>query len=393
MHYILFDKHCNKNFLPFTHTRSVATIRCGIYTFLEKWEHHIGKAVNVWCEPQLQYQHNFEIKAQNYFIAANIFPNAILLQEINNMASNSVLKSKNVIIAYCLNETAANSFITNTTILDLLEIEYSFEINSIDNLWDIFSKNDYAIREDYNVITEQKVTEKASNNNTIIGNKLFLAKGAKVNASIINTETGPVYIGEDAEVMEGCILRGPIALGKGAQLKMGAKIYGASTFGPGCKVGGEVNNAVFFANSSKAHDGFVGNAVIGEWCNIGADSNNSNLKNNYEEVKLWSEDKNTFVKTGLQFCGLIMADHSKCGINTMFNTGTVIGVSCNIFGSGFPRNYVPSFSWGGASGFTHYALPKALQTMRLVYARRGKDLCTNEEMLYTTIYNQAQNKN
>jgi UDP-N-acetylglucosamine diphosphorylase/glucosamine-1-phosphate N-acetyltransferase len=211
---------------------------------------------------------------------------------------------------------------------------------------------------------------------------------------MINTNTGPVYIARDAEVMEGCLIRGPFALGEHAVLKMGAKIYGATTIGEGCKVGGEVNNSIFYANSNKAHDGFIGNAVIGEWCNLGADTNNSNLKNNYEEVKLWNEKRKTFVKTGLQFCGLIMGDHSKCGINTMLNTGTVIGVSCNIYGAGFPRNFIPSFSWGSANGFMEYQLAKASDTASRVFARRH--LVFNDieiKLLQTVFENTAEQRN
>ena len=215
-----------------------------------------------------------------------------------------------------------------------------------------------------NYLLKQENHKRLANTNTVIGKHIFIEKGAKISCSILNAENGPIYIGKNTEIMEGAIIRGPFAMGENAVLKMGAKIYGPTTLGPHCKVGGEVNNSVFFGYSSKAHDGFLGNSVIGEWCNLGADTNNSNLKNNYAEVKLWNYEMERFKKTGLQFCGLIMGDHSKCGINTMFNTGTVIGVSANIFGSGFPRNFIPSFSWGGASGFQVYKLPKYLKLLQ-----------------------------
>ena len=185
---------------------------------------------------------------------------------------------------------------------------------------------------------------------------------------------GPIYIGKDSEIMEGSLVRGPFALGENSILKMGAKVYGATTIGPYCKVGGEINNSVLFGYSNKGHEGFLGNSVLGEWCNIGADSNTSNLKNNYAEVKLWNYENERFINTGLQFCGLMMGDHSKCGINTMFNTGTVIGVSANIFGAGFPRNFIPSFSWGGAAGFSTYHMNKVIEVAKVVMKRRALDL-------------------
>jgi UDP-N-acetylglucosamine diphosphorylase/glucosamine-1-phosphate N-acetyltransferase len=386
MNYILFDKPIRENFLPFTYTRSAADIRCGILTMREKWEKYLQQITHTDTVDYLQNRYTLAIKAQNYFIAANVFPDMYLMQEINAMASGSVLQNGEIVIAYCLTEMDAQLFIDGNILENLQIIQSQFEVNSIQFPWDIFSKNDQAIRDDFSLITLSKGSQSISKTNTIIGQDIFIEEGAKVEASILNASTGPIYIGKNAEIMEGCIIRGPLAMCEGSQLKMGAKIYGATTLGPNCKVGGEVNNAVFFANSSKAHDGFIGNSVIGEWCNLGADSNNSNLKNNYEPVKLWSEAQGTFVKTGLQFCGLMMADHSKCGINTMFNTGTVVGVSANIFGSGFPRNFIPSFSWGGASGFTDYKIDKALQTMKLVFARRNKDLTQSDIDLYTKIY-------
>jgi UDP-N-acetylglucosamine diphosphorylase/glucosamine-1-phosphate N-acetyltransferase len=386
MNYILFDTTCRDNFLPFTYTRSVADIRCGILTIREKWENYLQAATHTITIKYLQPKYTCEYKAQNFLIAANIFPDVFLQQEICNMASGSVLQSADKIIAYCLTELDTKKFTNNQPIENLQIIQSQFEIDYLENIWDIFSKNDAAIRNDFSLLTLQKGSGSISKTNIIIGENIFLEEGAKVQASTLNASTGPIYIGKNAEIMEGCMIRGPFAMGENAQLKMGTKIYGATTLGPNCKVGGEVNNSVLFANSSKAHDGFLGNSVIGEWCNLGADTNNSNLKNNYEEVKLWSEAKNTFVKTGLQFCGLMMADHSKCGINTMFNTGTVVGVSANIFGAGFPRNFIPSFSWGGASGFIDYKIEKALQTMKLVLARRQKELSEIDIALYTYLF-------
>ncbi|KXK43939.1 MAG: nucleotidyl transferase [Bacteroidetes bacterium OLB11] len=285
-----------------------------------------------------------------------------------------------------LEQSIASKFQVETIPQDCTLIEYDKEVMQLNHLWDIFSFNDKALRQDYERITNGRESQSLSHTNTLIGHQIFIEEGAYVEGAIINSNTGPVYIGRNAEVMEGCVIRGPFAMGEHAVLKMGAKIYGATTLGPGCKVGGEVNNSVMIANSNKAHDGFLGNSVIGEWCNLGADSNNSNLKNNYEEVKLWSESQKSFVKTGLQFCGLIMGDHSKCGINTMFNTGTVVGFSCNIFGAGFPRNFIPSYSWGSASGMAEYQLKKAIDTARRVFARRKIEFDNIEERLFQYIF-------
>jgi UDP-N-acetylglucosamine diphosphorylase/glucosamine-1-phosphate N-acetyltransferase len=393
MNYILTDLHNREHFLPFTHTRSIADIRVGILTIAEKWAIYLHSTPQINTADFLQAKYGApKYTAQNYFINASVLPNEFLLNEINTMASGSVLYFADTFVACCLSQADAENF-SNATIEKCNRINAQFETIILNKVTDIFSLNDAALRADFDLITLEKGSAKIDKTNTLINDKdIFIEEGAKVTASILNASTGPIYIGKNAEVMDGCIIRGPFALCEGAQLKMGAKIYGATTLGPGCKVGGEVNNSVFFANSSKAHDGFIGNSVIGEWCNLGADTNNSNLKNNYEEVKLWSEVSNKFEKTGLQFCGLMMGDHSKCGINTMFNTGTVVGVSCNIFGAGFPRNFIPSFSWGGAAGFTEYKIDKALQTMQLVFARRNKTVSEQEIALYHYIYQHTQNQ-
>jgi UDP-N-acetylglucosamine diphosphorylase/glucosamine-1-phosphate N-acetyltransferase len=264
--------------------------------------------------------------------------------------------------------------------------ETPFDI--INYSWDIFSLNDKTIRNDFEFLTQGRTSSPLSKTNQIVGDAslIFLEEGATVECSILNTQKGPIYIGKNAEIMEGCIIRGPLAMCEHSLLKMGAKIYGATTLGPHCKVGGEVNNTVLFGYSSKAHDGYLGNSVIGEWCNLGADTNTSNLKNTYEEVKLWDYTKNSFGRTGLQFLGLIMGDHSKAGINTMFNTGTVVGVSANVFGAGFPRNFIPSFTWGGPQGYETYDIKKAFYTMERVLARREIDLLEEDRDILKHIY-------
>jgi UDP-N-acetylglucosamine diphosphorylase/glucosamine-1-phosphate N-acetyltransferase len=383
---ILFDDERYAQFLPFTYTRPVSEIRCGILTLREKWEHVLGTPMAYFTVSHLREKYPFETGPDNLFILGACFPDAVLVEQILGLKPGQCLVQNNQLLAARTNELLAKTFSIEQTLSSLEKLEYTHEVMQLKHLWDIFSLNDKALRDDFIRLTRGRTSQTISGSNTVIGSDIFIEPGAVVEASVLNASTGPIYIGAEAEVMEGCLIRGPFALGAHAVLKMGAKVYGATTLGPGCKVGGEVNNVVFFANSNKAHDGFLGNAVLGEWCNMGADSNNSNLKNNYEQVKLWSESAQRFAPTGLQFCGLMMADHSKCGINTMFNTGTVVGVSCNIFGAGFPRNFVPSFSWGGAAGMSEYQLGKAVQTATTVFARRQIPFDTIELNLLSAVY-------
>ena len=257
---------------------------------------------------------------------------------------------------------------------------------SIQHNWDIFSLNGIALEEDFKRVTKGKKTAVVSKTNTLLGKNIFIEKGAKIECAILNSTTGPIYIGKNAEVVEGSVIRGPFALCEESVVKAGAKIYGPTTIGPQSKVGGEISNSVIFGYSNKAHDGFLGNSVIGEWCNLGADTNTSNLKNNYSHVSVYDFTSQRMVSTGLTFCGLMMGDHSKCGINTMFNTGTVVGVCANIFGGDFPPKYIPSFSWGGASGFTVYELEKAFETASRVYERRHKKFDETEKAILRNVF-------
>lgn len=389
MNFILFDDERYHHFLPLTYTRPVSELRCGILTLHEKWEHVCATRVYYLTESYLQEKFELEITEDNFLINSGLFPDRELFEAILQLKPGQSLVKDNTLLATRCKREAAKQFSIQDTLVNSELISYPSTPMMLNNLWDIFSLNDRAIRDDFARLTQGRVSQVISDSNQVLGHELFIEEGAKVEASILNTLTGPIYIGRDAEIMEGCMVRGPFALGSHSVLKMGAKIYGATTIGDGSKVGGEVNNAVFFANSNKAHDGFLGNAVIGEWCNLGADTNNSNLKNNYEEVRLWSEYKKSFVKTGLQFCGLIMGDHSKCGINTMFNTGTVVGVSCNIYGAGFPRNFIPSFSWGSAAGFTEYQINKAADTASRVFARRGIPFSEVEQRIFGKVFAQT----
>jgi len=379
MNVILFDSN-RSNFYPLSYTRPISEFRIGILTIKEKWTHYY-KNISTKTEDYLVSKYPIRKQKENLWIDASVLPSKELKTELDSLRNGEVLESNGKIIAFKnLNYSFKNLNKINTSIL----------VNSIENIWDIFSDNGREIEADFKLLTKARKSQKISDTNTVIGKHIFIEKGAKVSCSILNAENGPIYIGKNAEIMEGAIIRGPFVMGENAVLKMGSKIYGPTTLGPHCKVGGEVNNSVFFGYSSKAHDGFLGNSVIGEWCNLGADTNNSNLKNNYAEVKLWNYEMERFKNTGLQFCGLIMGDHSKCGINTMFNTGTVIGVSANLFGSGFPRNFVPSFSWGGASGFQVYKLPKVFEVASKVFERRKLDFDENEQNILSEVYDMTK---
>ena len=378
MNVILFDNN-RVNYYPLSFTRPIAYFRVGIFTIKEKWEQYY-KSVSVKTEDYLSAKFALKVQKDNLWIDARIFPSQALITELNSLRIGEALAKNGVIFAF------RNSTFTSDK-LNIIDSNASF--NSIENLWDIFLDNDREINSDFEFLAKRK-SQTLNQSNTLIGDKIFIEKGAKVSCSILNTENGPIYIGKDAEIMEGSLVRGPFAMLNNSVLKMGSKIYGATTLGPYCKVGGEVSNAVFFGYSSKAHDGFLGNSVIGEWCNLGADTNNSNLKNDYAEVKLWNYETESFKNTGLQFCGLIMGDHTKCGINTMFNTGTVVGVSANIFGSGFPRNFIPSFSWGGASGFSVYKLAKVFDVVEKVFARRKLKFDKVEKDILTHVYDMTK---
>ena len=376
MNIILFDTE-RENLHPLTFTRPISYFRVGIVTIKQKWEFYY-KSVSVKTVDYLSEKFPIKLQKNNIWVDSSILPNENLITEINSLRKGEFLEKEGNLIAVCNHDV-------NTSGLNAIESHSEF--NKINNLWDVFSLNGKEINSDFFHLVKGSVGEKISKSNTVIGNNpIYLEKGSKVECSILNSTDGPIYIGVDAEIMEGSMVRGPFAMCNNSVLKMGSKIYDSTTLGPYCKVGGEVNNSVFFGYSSKSHDGFLGNSVIGEWCNLGADTNNSNLKNNYEEVKLWNYKIERFKKTGLKFCGLIMADHSKCGINTMFNTGTVVGVSANIFGSSFPRNIIPSFSWGGASGFTTYKTNKVFEVASVVMGRRNIEFSDMDKSILEKVF-------
>lgn len=386
MNYILFDGTVRNQLLPFTYTRPVADIRVGILTIREKWEKHLGFTTSTITEEYLSDKYPMVEFEQNIMINASFLPNVELVAMIKNLSENQVIICNDEILAFFTTEGQEEVDFDTYEVFNV-DCDYI----KIDNTWDIFAKNGVAIQADFELLTKDRISAPIPEGIQCVSREnIFIEEGAKVLFSSLNASNGPIYIGVDAEVMEGCTVRGPFALCDHATLKMGAKIYGATTIGPHSKVGGEVNNSVIFGFSNKGHDGFLGNSVLGEWCNIGADSNNSNLKNNYTEVRLWSYETENFAKTGLKFCGLMMGDHSKCGINTMFNTGTVVGVSANIFGGGFPRNFIPSYSWGGSSGFSTYLTKKAYEVAEVVMARRGIEFSELEEAILTHIFEETK---
>lgn len=377
MSIILFDDHLTEHLNPFTLTRAAADIRCGIMTIAEKWEKHLQQPIAIIPQEFLKNKYAPVSGSGHLFINGRLLPEPTLIAYMETLKKDEVLMQDEVILAYRADKITHE--FSNTIAFSGARL--------ISRIHNIFTFNHQEILNDFELLTKDRTSGKLSNSNTHFGQyPIFLEEGVKAEAAIFNTSEGPIYLGTDSEVMEGAMIRGPFALCEHATIKMGAKIYGDTTIGPHSKAGGEVSNSVIFGYSNKGHDGYLGNSVIGEWCNLGADTNNSNLKNNYEDVKLWNYTTRNFEKTGLQFCGLMMGDHSKCSINTMFNTGTVIGVCANIFGSGFPRNFVPSYSWGGVTGFETYQPKKAFQTAEKVMQRRGMALTDAEKEILESVF-------
>lgn len=387
MNYILFGDARRNNLLPLTFLRPVADIRFGILTIREKWEKYLGVKTSTLTEKYLRKKFPVVKEPDNILINGSICPNDELLGEIRQLQPNQALVKNDVVIAMRLTEYELERSGTKEAAA-VSELQTQVDFIELRNVWDIFALNDTALHNDYDLITKNRKSQPINDAAKVIGaGNVFVEEGAKIGFAVINAEKGPVYIGKNAEIMEGSLIRGPFALCDHAVVKMGAKIYGATTIGPHSKVGGEINNSVIFGYSNKAHDGFLGHSVIAEWCNLGADTNTSNLKNTYDSVRIWSYPEQTFIDTGQQFCGLIMGDHSKSGINTMFNTGTVVGVSANIFGGNFQRNFISSFVWGGHAGFTTYDFNKAMKVAAAVYRRRNLDFGETERDILYHIFN------
>jgi len=389
MQLVLFDDHSWDNLLPLTFTRPAADLRVGILTIAEKWEQELGMPSTRLTRGYLSNKFSCLPDEDKLLVNGTLLPDQDMVQAIRELKKETALVQYDTLLAVRTGRAVSSP--VDPALWSESISTYQGEISTIDFPWKIFSLNGAEIEADMERITQGRESAQLSDTVQISGSgKVFAEPGFRGEHFTLNSSNGPVYLGSDSEIMEGSVIRGPFALCKESVVKMGAKIYGPTTIGPASKVGGELNNVVIHSNSNKAHDGFLGNAVIGEWCNLGADTNTSNLKNNYSEVKIWNYPKKRFIKTGLQFCGLIMGDHSKCGINTMFNTGTVVGVSANVFGSGFPRNFIPSFSWGGAGGFTTYRMNKVLETISLVLERRGIKLSEDDQDILQHIFDQTE---
>lgn len=384
MNIVLFDDSNRDNLLPLSFTRPVSLLRVGILTIKEKWERRLEGEYSFLTPKYLSKKFPEKFTFDDILINGAVCPNQELVRRIGLLSEGKALKKGNTLIAVRLKGEVFDE-------KKLLENAHEFpgDITIIQRPYHIFLSNSDELEKDFDLITSGRESAPISSTNTILGDRIFAEHGAKAECATFNTTSGAIYLGKDSTVMEGSVIRGGLAMCESSTLKLSTKVYGATTVGPHSKVGGEVNNSVITGYSNKGHDGFLGNSVLGEWCNIGADTNNSNLKNNYDEVKIWNYTTGRFERTGQQFCGLIMGDHSKSGINTMFNTGTVVGVSANIFGGGFPRVFVPSFSWGGASGFTEYKLQKALDTGERMMSRRGIELDEIERDIMQHIFDKT----
>lgn len=387
---ILFDTDARDHLLPLTATRPMGELRMGILTLREKWERRLHGTVSYITQEYLQEKYPIQIGEENLIINGGVLPTPALCERIEALGRNEALLRNGELVAARLNEAQFELLLSEEEVdtLQGQELEPSIPLLEIRNLWELTRFNEQALSEDFTLLTAGNKSALVSDTNRIIGplQNLFLEEGVTMEYCTLNLTAGPIYISAGSEIMEGCMLRGPISIGSDCILKMGAKVYGPSTFGPGSRVGGEVARCIFQANSNKAHDGYLGDSVLGEWCNLGADTNNSNLKNNYSEVKLWDYVTERFEKSGQQFVGLIMGDHSKCAINTMFNTGTVVGVFANIFGAGFPRNFIPDFSWGGPDGYRTYKFQDACETATIVMSRRKQEFSELDKAILYHVY-------
>ncbi|HEU5292805.1 MAG TPA: GlmU family protein [Cyclobacteriaceae bacterium] len=390
MNLVLFDDPAIRiNLLPFTFTRPIGKIRVGILTLAEKWEKRLDTTASFLTEPYLQKKFPLKPAQDNLFIHAAWCPDDQAIESVRSLKQGETLVHQEMILAW------RNDDMSLPDLSKATPKQFSGTVTLIDQPWRIFQYNGAQLKIDFSLITKGRKSTEIRDKHTIVYNEsdVFIEEGVTIRAAILNAEAGPIYLGKNSIVQEGAIIKGSFALCEGSHVNMGAKMRGDITVGPYSKVGGEISNSVIIGYSNKAHDGFLGNSVLGEWCNLGADTNTSNLKNNYDAVKLWSYAKGSFVNTGLQFCGLMMGDHSKCGINTMFNTGTVVGVSSNIFGAGFPRNFIPSFSWGGPAGFTTYQLKSAYETAARAMERRNIIFDEMEKEILANVFELTAGKN
>ena len=385
MNLVLFDDPViRQDLLPFTFTRPVCEMRVGILTLTEKWRKLTGGDVSFLTQPYLAAKFPVKLINDNFFVNGAVVADHAFIEQLKQLKIGEALLAGEVLLA------ARTDSQTVPAHKNLKSIQYA-EAILIDKPWKIFQQNGAQIRSDFKILTAGRKSAGIHDVHTRVYNpeNIFVEEGVIVRAAILNAENGPIFLDKNSQIHDGAMIRGPFYLGESSHVNMGAKVRGDTTVGPQSKIGGEVSNVVIFGYSNKAHDGFLGNSVIGEWCNFGADSNTSNLKNNFEFVKVWSYRTKRFESTGLQFCGLLMGDHSKCGINTMFNTGTVVGVSANIFGSGFPRTFIPSFSWGGAAGYMTFKIDKAFDTAMKAMERRSIALSDLDKNILQDVYQQT----
>ena len=392
MHVLLFDDPAIRpHLLPFTFTRPVGALRCGILTIAEKWQRHLAApTVGYLTQPYLQAK--FPVCADGVVtgpalvINGAVCPDAVLVKQVLALQPGQGLYRDELLVAAHLADASLVAELVQDGLQE--EKQVSEPVTVIDRPWQLFLRNGVEIRRDFALITKGRTSQPVGDAHTIVygAENIFIEEGVKIRAAILNAEDGPIYLGKNSQVHEGAIIKGPLALCEGSHINSGAKMRGDNTVGPFSKVGGEVGNSILLGYANKGHDGYLGNSVIGEWCNLGADTNTSNLKNNYAPVKIWSHVEKRFVNTGQTFCGLMMGDHSKCGINTMFNTGTVVGVGANVFGAGYPRNFIPSFSWGGPAGFETFQLPKVNEVAERVMARRSLPYDAVEQGIMKTVF-------
>lgn len=388
---ILFDNEVRNRLLPLTYLRPVCELRIGILTIREKWERWTKMPVSYITQDYLAERFPLEYDKENYFVNGSVLPSVQLVKLLQQMETGEAFLQGEELIAAKMTGEQFDQLVNDDEIEDLKGIDLEdTQYLKVNHLWDIPAINETAIIEDFELLTKGRTSQPLSDSNRVLGaENIFVEEGADVELAILNGQSGPIYIGKNATVMEGAILRGPIALGENSVVKMGAKVYSGTTLGPMAKVGGEIKNTVMMGYCSKSHDGYLGDSVIGEWCNLGAGTSASNLKNDYSKVRIWNYEAEKFESTDRQFCGLFMGDYSKCAINTMFNTGTIIGICSNIFGSDFPRIFIPSFSYGGHHGFQTYRTDRAFEAIDRTMARKNRNLSVPERLTILRVFEET----
>ncbi len=386
---ILFDNETRDQLLPFTFLRPTCELRLGASTIREKWERALHGKASYITQDYLSDLYDITISEANYLINGAVLPTTELCTLIQQLEPGEALLHNEELIAAVLDRRQFDQLLeSDIDILTSYELEDTTRLFKLNHLWDLFKILDWVLREDFEKTIKGRESQRLSSSNTLIGSPswLFIEKDAYVEGATLNTSAGPIYIGRNATVMEGALIRGPFWLGDNATVKMGAKIYGPTSAGPGCTLGGEIKNVLFLDHAAKGHEGYLGNSVIGSWCNLGADTNCSNLKNNWSMVKLWNYPKGDFVETGELKAGLFLGDYSMTSINTMFNTGTVVGICTNVFGTGFPPKFIPSFSWGGSHGFETYHIDKAIAAVERMMAIHHQPFTPEQRILLMQVF-------